>query len=198
MITVAPYKTEDCSNLLKFCRIESMDKHPSSENMWHTNWETMPNTLPYILQFGNRFAERNGEFYILRDDNNNIIGCSGIYVSEFSPRVALAGTRTWINRKYRNMQLVKNYLLVAQRDWAVRNNIEIVACSFNEHNKNIRTLFSRGQKIGTRTPNHMFYKNFNVLDFMVTIQNVPQWVIYENLTDFKFDWESIRLELDSH
>lgn len=196
MITVSPYKTEDHNDLITFCKTESIDNHLSSENMWHEDWEIMSNTLPYILQFGNRFSNNNGEFYILRDDEN-IIGCSGIYISEFSSLVALAGTRTWINRKYRNMQLAKDYLLVAQRGWAVRNNIEIVACSFNEYNKNIRVLFTRGQNIGSRSSDHMFYKNFNMLDYPVTIQHVPQWVIYENLTDFRFNWESIRSEKDS-
>ena len=196
MIIVSPYSLEDHNNLLEFCKTESQDKNPAAENMWHEEWKTMPNTLPYILKYNNRFSKENGEFYILRD-NYSIIGCSGIYVSEFSPKVALAGVRTWINRLYRNRQLVKDYLLVSQRKWAIEHGIEVIACSFNKYNKNVRVLFTRGQNIGTRSSDHMFYKNFNMLDYPVIIQHVPQWIIYENLTDFRFDWNSIRSEMDS-
>lgn len=195
MIEVKSYCPSDFEPFLEFCKEESKGKSPAAANMWVEGWEKIYDTILFILKNNSRFIEGKGKFFLLLDDNK-IIGCSGIYISDFSPKVALAGTRTWINQKYRNLQLVKNLLLPAQKEWAIENQAEVIACSFNEYNKNLITLFTRGQNIGTRGPKHLFYKNFNKLDFLVTIQYVPQWVIFENLGEFQFNWDSIRTKND--
>lgn len=191
MINIKKYVPGDFEKLLSFCKEESKEDHPAATNMWSEDWELRSETLPNILLNNYRFFDNNGVFFLLQDDDT-IIGCSGIYVSDFSKKVSLAGTRTWVNRKYRTLQYVKNYLLPEQKKWAIKNNIDIVALTFNSYNSGVRRLFTIGQATGTRSTMHLFSNNFNILDFMVTIQYVPQWVIYENLSEFRFDWDTIR------
>ena len=191
MIKIRPYEEQYFSEFLDFCKSETNSDDIASENMWSNNWENDTKTVLYLLKNNIRFNKKSGEFYILFDDDK-IIGCSGVYVSDFSEKVALLGVRTWITKLYRNKHLVREYLLPAQKSWAISNSVDIVACSFNEYNKNLTSLFQRGQKYKTRDSHHMFYKNFNTLEYPVLIQSVPQWVIFENLTEYRFNWETIK------
>ena len=194
MISVKEYNSSLFDNLLEFCKSQK-DDSTVSNNMWTKDWRNNPATLPFILETNERFSNNCGMFHLLYD-NENIIGCGGVYISDFSSRVAICGVRTWIDKKYRNLQYIKNYILVENKNWAVNKSVDTVALTFNYYNRNLMRLFIRGQNIGTRSDKHMFYKNFNIVDYPVIIRNVPQWVIYENLSDFRFRWDSIKLEED--
>lgn len=190
MILTREYTDADFGLVLGYCKEQSKENHPASSNMWQENWESKHETLPFILKTGIRFG-RKGKFFLLFD-GNKIIGCSGIYISDFSERIAIAGARTWVSREYRTKQYVKDYLLPVQKDWAILNNIDIIALTFNEYNVSVIRLFTIGQAVGSRSNRHLFSNNFNVLNFPVLIQHVPQWIIYENLTDYRFPWEIIK------
>lgn len=190
MISVREYNDSDFEIVLEYCKEQSQENHPAASNMWQENWQSKPETLPFILNSKTRF-DNKGKFFLLFEENK-IIGCSGIYISDFSDKIAIAGARTWISRKYRTKQYVKDYLLPIQKDWAISNNVEIVALTFNDYNVSVIRLFTIGQATGSRSKRHLFSDNFNVLDFPVIIQYVPQWVIYENLTEYRFPWESIK------
>ncbi len=192
MISVKEYTPEFFEQLLEFCKYQKDDSKPSN-NMWSEDWEKDSSTLLYILNTNERFSNDRGMFHLLYDDEN-IIGCGGVYISDFSPRVAIAGVRTWVDKKYRNLQYIKNYILVENKNWAVKRYVDVIALSFNYYNKNLIKLFTKGMKLGTRTENHIFHNNFNMLEFPVMIRNTPQWVIYENLSDYRFDWESIKIK----
>jgi len=182
--------------LCDFCKIESFDvKQPASVNMWSKDWRVSNNTLPYILLNTDRFDSPNGQLYILRA-NSKIVGCSGVYISDFSSKICLAGVRTWINYKHRNNLLVREYFLPYQKQWAIKNNIPIIALSFNEYNKNIISIWSK-QRLGEirpkRLPKHFGYNGVHVLEFPVIIQHTLQYVIYELLDPhFIFDWTTIK------
>jgi len=196
MISIRQYKSDDFETLLNFCKDE-FDKNKNRDvsfNMWSESWQKDVRTLPYILKYTDRFS-KHGKFYILYDVDS-IVGCGGIYISDFSPKVALAGVRTWLNRSYRNNQYIRDILLPEQKKWAIEQGADVIALTFNEYNVNLRKLFSRGQNISKRTPDHIFYKNYNEVNYRVMIKGVPQWVIYENLTDIMFDWDSIRVRED--
>jgi len=188
---VKEFDIEDFQNLLNFCELESKEKHPAAPNMWTEDWENNSHTLPFILTKTDRFFNNNGKFYLLID-NDKIVGCSGVYKSEYSEKLVIAGARTWLSRSYRNVQHLKNDFLPLQRDWAIEHKADVIALSFNKYNVSAIRLFRIGQKTGSRSPRHIFYKNYNELDFPVIIQYTPQWVIYENLNDYQFDWEMIR------
>jgi hypothetical protein len=190
MISVKEYTPELFDDVLEFCK-NQFDESTVSNNMWSENWMHDSSTLLYILQKNERFSKDSGTFHLLYDDDT-IIGCGGVYISDFSPHVAIAGNRTWIDKKYRNLQYMKNYILVENKAWVTKKAVDVIALSFNSYNKNVIKLFIKGMNIGTRTERHVFYNNFNILDFSVIIQHTPQWVIYENLTDFRYDWTTLR------
>jgi hypothetical protein len=179
----------------KFCKESSLQNDPASVNMWSNDWEIQSHTLPYILSNTNRYSSPNGEFFIVLD-NSRIIGCSGIYFSNFSSNLALAGCRTWVTKEYRNKSLPREILLPAQKKWAQDRNASAIGLTFNEYNKNLISTWKRirlGEQRTTRQPHHLFYSNFNEVDFPVTIQYTKQWIIYERLDPaFDFDWTTIQ------
>ena len=119
----------DNIDFFNFLKAESLEtSQPASINLWTENWQSDSHTLSYILTNTTRFNGVNGEFYIL-SDNGKIIGCSGVYISEFSKDIVIVGVRTWINKKYRHLGLNKDYLLVEQKKWATNRNAKIIALS---------------------------------------------------------------------
>ena len=187
------------NEFFNFLKTESLEiEQPASINLWTEDLQSNSHTLSYILTNTNRFDGVNGDFYIIYD-NRRIIGCSGVYISEFSKDIVIAGVRTWITKEYRHLALNKDYLLVEQKKWATDRNAKIIALSFNEYNKNIIQIFKRnrlGEKSGrikSREPKHMFYNGLQEIEFLVIIQYAPQWVIYEKLDlNFTFDWTTIK------
>ena len=182
-------------NFLDFCKTASLEvDQPAASNMWHDNWSEENYTLPYILFKDNRFKNPKGEFFILKH-NDLIIGCSGVYISEFNNQIGILGCRTWVSKDYRNQSLVRDYILPAHKQWAIDNNCKVIAITFNDYNKNLIETFKRkrlGETRSPRQPHHLFYSNFNEVDFPVVIQHTRQWVIYEKLdVTFDFDWTSI-------
>jgi len=181
-----------------FCQHASLEKtQPAASNMWSNEWQDQKHTLPYILTYTDRFTEPNGEFFLLYKDND-IIGCSGVYISQFSNEIALAGARTWIVPQFRHLLLPRELLLPAQKKWATEKKLKLVALTFNDYNKNMIVLWRRmrlGENRSVRRPEHLFFNGVNEIEFPVTIQHTKQWVIYEKLDQsWDFDWSSIRSE----
>lgn len=181
--------------------LSNTDKNePASVNMWDSEWENKPNTLPYILEHSDRFFESRGNFIVLYN-NDEIIACGGVYKSQFNNEIAVAGVRTYINSDYRHNSILREYLLPFHKRWARLNNCKVVLLSFNEYNKNIIEIFKRrrlGEKldrINTRNHEHLFFNGLNELEFPVNIQNTKQYVIYENLdNNYTYDWNEIKWE----
>jgi hypothetical protein len=180
MIETRDFLSVDRKQLEEFFERESQGDDPAAVNM--------KEMIPLIKE---RFVN-DGCFLVLVDDDE-IIGCSGAYVSNFSKDVALLGCRSWLVKHARSKSYVRDLLLPLQRSWAIMRQTKVVALSFNDYNKNLRELFRRSLVKRTRREQHMmFFNNINVLDYPVIIQHVPQWVIYEKLTDWDFNWNSIR------
>ena len=193
---VIEFNKDISDEFFKFCYNASLEKtQPASVNMWCPEGEDSTHTLPYILTHTNRFTGLNGKFFVLYD-KKNIIGCSGVYLSNFSNNVALAGNRTWIDPRYRNLMLPREYLLPIQKEWSIKNKATTIALTFNEYNKNIITLWKRmrlGENRSIREPKHIFYNGMIEVDFPVNIQYTKQWVVYEQLDPtFVFDWTTIK------
>jgi hypothetical protein len=139
-----------------------------------------------------RFTGDKGIFHFIAD-GSELVGCGGVYVSDFSAKVALLGVRSWLIPAIRGKSVIRDLLLPIQKSWARQRGCNIFALSFNDYNKNLRILFIRNlMNRNKRTADMLFYNNINVVEFPVLIQYVPQWVIYEkdNLDDF--DWTTIR------
>jgi hypothetical protein len=179
----------------QFCHeISIMSTDPAAKNMWGNTADT----LIYILEKGNRFKYPNGDFFILYD-GSTIIACGGVYISNFSPRVAIGGVRTWVAKEYRNSSLLREYILPAHKAWCQEKNIDIIALTFNEYNKNLIQVFKRKRlgetldRISSRMPHHLFYSGLNEVPFALTIQYTKQWAIYERLSDWDFDWNILKV-----
>lgn len=168
---------------------------PAHTNMWDDNWQNQTHTLPHLLENTNRFSK--GGTYNILFDGDTVVACSGIYTSIFCPDLAIAGTRTWIHKNYRNKSIARD-ILVTEKDWALKNNFKAIAICFNEYNKNMINIWKRlrlGEKRTPRQPHHLFFNGVNEVPFPLNIQYTKQWLIYEKLKeDFSFDWSSIKWE----
>jgi hypothetical protein len=166
-------------------------------NMWNDDWQNNVNTLPYVLEKTDRFNRIKGDYHIIYD-GSTIIACGGVYISDFSNRIAIGGVRTWVTKEYRNNSILREYLLPAHKLWCQERNIDILALTFNEYNKNLPQVFKRRrlgeyiERITTREPKHLFYSGLNEVPFALSIQYTKQWLIYERLSDWNFNWESIK------
>jgi hypothetical protein len=199
MYKISEYKDTNKENFYNFLKNENyISRDKSMVNMWNDNWEDHPYTLPYLLEKSTRFNSPKGKFYIL-EYNNEIIGCSGCYISDFSNLISICGARLYMKKEFRNKLLVREFLFPVQKQWSIDQGCKILVLTFNEYNKNLIYSFFRFRlaetrnKLSIQTPDKLFYKNVYKLDFPVTIQNTKQYVVYEKLSeDFNFDWESIR------
>jgi hypothetical protein len=185
---------EQFLNYLK--SVKEQSSSPAVENMYHDDWDNLPHTLPYILGHTGRFYGESGQFHILYD-NNKVVACGGVYKSFFDSKIALAGVRTYVDVKYRHNSILREHLLPIHKRWAIENNCDIVGLSFNEYNKNIIEIFKRrrlGESLDRmiREPHMLFYNGLNELDYPVNIQNTKQYIIYETLNEYTYDWEQIK------
>lgn len=185
---VVEYSSLYTDQFLNFCEQQSKLNDPAASNMA---------SLPALLET-DRFTQSKGIFYLLLE-SEQIIGCSGIYKSDFNRKIALAGTRTWIIPEYRHLSLNGFYLLPAQKKWAIENGCKQIALCFNDYNKNLMKVFFRprlaesNDRIINRPATHLFYSNINELPFPVNIQDTKQWVLYEKIdTEWEFDWSKIK------
>jgi len=196
MYAIYEYKDINRDYFFEFLKKEFLEyKHPARVNMWHDDWQEYPNTLPYLLEITKRFNSDKGNFFIITDDDK-IVGCSGVYKSDFNDRIAIAGVRSWLSKKYRNKNLLKKFLFPKHKEWALKNNCGQIALCFNDYNKNLIEIFKRTRlsesalRIKSRGPADLFYTGLHEVDVPVNIQYTQQWVIYEKLdSKFDFDWK---------
>jgi hypothetical protein len=185
-----------------FLQLTHANKSPASANMWHADWPSHPETLPYLLEHTDRFNGHNGEFHILYHDHNPV-ACGGVYISAFNKFIGIAGVRTWVDVKYRHHAILREFMLPLHKQWCNNHELKIIALTFNEYNKNLIQVFKRKRlgetvnRIGTRNLHHLFFNGLLEVPFPVTIQYTPQWAIYEKLDpNFEFDWGSLKVDKD--
>ena len=198
MFSIYSYQRSD-TNFLNWLEQEYKNSRDTARsNIWSTNWLKNESTLPYILESTDRFQGDKGDFIILTY-NKNIVGCAGVYVSDFDDKIAIAGSRAWITDEFRNKALIRNYILPYQKKWAIAQGCKQIALTFNEYNKNLINTFKRNrlgiEKLSTRTPEHLFYNGIEEVPFPVIVQNSIQWVVYERLDpNWSFDWSKLMWE----
>ncbi len=195
MYSVKQYDEIDREYFFNFCANASQDQEqPAHVNMWDSNWQTATHTLPYLLEIEKRFLGNQGKFFVILH-NQEIVGCSGIYQSDFNQHICLAGIRSWINRDHRGKFLLGRYLFPEQVKWAKKNQYKQIVLTFNEYNKNLKNIFLRNglgvQK--NRKEDSLFYTGVHEVDFPVTIKYTKQWIIYQKLDpNWAFDYTQIK------
>jgi hypothetical protein len=193
--TYSSLTRQELEKFYKFCQtVGTISTEPAAKNMWGIE----NNTVPYLLNTTERFKNPNGEFFVLFD-RDIVVACSGVYKSSFENTIGIAGVRTFVIDECRHLSLNREYFLVEQKKWCIDNGLKIIMLTFNDYNKNLINVFKRrrlGEKsdrCNTREPKHLFYNNFNEVQFPLTIQYTKQWAIYEKLDiNFSFDWDSIK------
>lgn len=185
-------------NFYSFLKSTHLESKSANINMWHDNWINKKHTLPFILNRTDRFNNNSGAYHIVFDEET-IVACGGVYISNFSQDIAFIGVRTWVNKIYRNQSILRENLFPIQKSWCQEKNIKIVALTFNDYNKNLIQVFQKRrlgetkERITTRQPHHLFYNNLIEVEFPVTIQYTKQWIIYEKLdSTFNFDWSTVK------
>ena len=196
--SVRSFESVDNEQFFKFCQQAFTDTaQPAHTNMWSDTWQTDTHTLPYLLEIEKRFSDPTGKFFVIYY-NDHIIGCSGIYQSDFNQFVCIAGIRSWINSDHRGKFLLGKYLFPEQVRWAKRHGYKQIAITFNEYNVNLKNIFLRtgvGVK-KNRKEDSLFYTGVHQVPFPVTIKYTPQWVLYQKLDlDWDFDYSSIRVDI---
>jgi len=189
------YLTHKSQLLNYFYNVYQEKTYPSHINMWDENWEKKNFTLPYLIYKSERFINGHGDMHIILDEQENIIANAGVNISDFDPYVALAGVRSWVNKKYRTQLLIAKYILPKQLSWAKEKNLKSIAISFNDYNKNLVKYITRsGLGIKKRRgPHSMFYNGHHEVEFPVTINYAKQWVVYHKIDeDYIPNWESIK------
>ena len=172
------------------------DSSPAMVNMFDTRWRNEQHTLRYILEVENKFNP--GEYFILF--NNSLpVAAGGVYFSEWTTDIAMAGIRTWAHTEHRNKLLVAEYILPACKAWAVKNECRAITLTFNDYNKNLIKVCTRTRagesatRITGRTAKRMFYSGAIVVDNPLEINYTKQWLIYEKLNaDFEFNWDNVK------
>ena len=186
---------EDKNLFFKFCQQASHETtQPAHKNMWTSDWESNPDTLIYQIHNRHRYFDSSGDFHLALD-GEVIVACSGVYKSSFYNEVAIGGCRTWVSKEYRHLGLPRELFLPLHKKWAIENNCKVIAITFNDYNKNLIETFKRkrfGEHRTVRQSHHLFYNNFNEVNFPVTVQYTKQWIVYEVLDlSFNFNWNSI-------
>jgi len=196
--TYASLNKEEKDHFFEYLQSIKATNTQAYANMWDDHWIDNVNTLPYVLEYTDRFNDINGKFHIIYHDSD-IVASGGVYRSEFSDVVGIGGVRTWTNDNYRHQSLLRDFLLPLHKSWCIENNMKMIVLSFNEYNKNLIQVFKRRRlgeqkdRINNRQPHHLFYNGLNELEFPVTIQYTKQWIMYEKLDPlFDFDWCSIK------
>jgi hypothetical protein len=172
------------------------DDSPAMVNMYDPAWRTEKNTLRYILEVESKFNP--GDYYVLFDGTLPVAS-GGVYFSEWTSDIAMAGIRTWAHTEHRNKLLVAQYILPACKSWAIKNKCAAITLTFNDYNKNLIKVCLRTRagesstRISERTPDRLFYNGAIVVDFPLQINYTKQWLIYEKLdSNFDFNWEEIK------
>jgi len=168
------------------------DTSPAMANMHSASWRTDSATLRYLIEVDNKFAV--GDYFILYSGCDPV-AAGGVYFSEWTKDIAMAGIRTWVHTQHRNKFLAAEYILPACKSWAIANNCKIVTLTFNEYNRRLITTWTRiragesAQRIKNRRPDMMFYNGVKQVDKPLKISYTKQWVIYEELAAMDFNWD---------
>lgn len=165
--------------------------NPENTN-YSIDYEKHTNSLLYALNKQERFSINNGGLILLYKDTT-LVACSGYNKSPFDNNIFLLGGRTLVDKKFRNNQLLSNYIIPKQVECSRKLLAKIVAFTFDIENKfSLYKVYKKG-KLNYLLHNNFsdLYKNLVALDFPVNIYNTEQYVLYMKLEEYTYDWTQL-------
>ena len=194
---------EHHDSLVDFCTRAELEDKPASKNMDISDWENRPETLMYLLHKEGRFWNGKGVCNFLYY-NNDCIGFSGAYISDFSNRVVIGGVRSYLLDGHKNKYLWAEHCLPSQVRFAYRAGAGYFLLTFNEYNKNIAKIFIRagqgkGSGLGTRRYVHpgQFSSDIKLWPKRLIIKNTPQWALVKQIDHMQY-YDFSQLEEQEH
>lgn len=180
--------------LTRFCKRAELDSSPTSENMAFTNWQINNASLLYLLKIEQRLTWPKGCFYIVYE-KNDIVACSGLYISEFSPDIIIGGVRAYTLSEFRTKYIHGNIIFPKQIQTAKEKGAKLFLLSFNSYNDKLYKFIVRGSQ-GKGTAFGLgfsdTYKNFQLHDKQIIIKNVPQTILKLPLEEnYEYDFSNI-------
>ncbi|NJO60973.1 MAG: hypothetical protein HC836_22765 [Richelia sp. RM2_1_2] len=182
------------TNLIQLCKEAEQENIAASENMKFTDWQLNNASLLYLLINEQRFFAPNGCLNIVYHDNK-IIAVSGVYISDFSKDIAIAGVRAYTLKNYRTRYVHGDTIFPAQITWAKAKNTKMILLSFNSYNDWLYKFILRGSKGKGTAFGLKFsdtYKKFKPHKKQIIIKHVPQYILKLALEDdYNYDFTSI-------
>lgn len=176
--------------IYEFCKNAANDESPAAKNMSIDNWENNPASLLNILYIKKGFDKDKRAGYWFVEENNRYVAGSGFYPLDNNSDVSILGARTYTLVDYRSKLLHGNLILPEQKKMSETLGYKSLIMTFNEYNlwllKCVEDLSSgKGKIIGKRIPE--FYKNWNTLDFKITVKYTTQWCLYKHIDESYHD-----------
>lgn len=190
-------------SLISFCEKAQAEDKPASKNMSISDWENRPETLMYLLYKEGRFWNGKGVCNFLYY-NNDCIGVSGAYISDFCDKVIIGGVRSYLLDGHKNKYLWAEHCLPSQMQFAYRVGAGYFLLTFNDYNKNIAKIFLRagkGKGSGLGTRRHVspgqFSSDITMWPKRLMIKNTPQWTLVKQI-DFLQHYDFSQIEETVH
>lgn len=169
------------------CSAAEQDRHPMAKNYRLTGWEDNPASLLYILTKTDRYHK--GRLELLYRDGVPI-AISGCYVSDWSNKVLILGSRTYTVPGHRNEWWHSKYLLPRQLEVAEQLNCDVMLLSFEKDSDRLYKFIERITLNKTAVLGHKnsdFYKSFQIVPGTFLIKGTPQKIAVALLNSISID-----------
>lgn len=173
-------------NILELC------KNNQENTNYSIDWKKYPNSILHALIEQDRFSKENGGMVLLYN-NRKLIALSGYNRSPFDYNIFLLGSRTLVDKDYRNNQFISSYIIPTQINESKKLGAKICAFTFDVTNKfSLYNVFINN-KLRLLLKNKIFdsYENLQALNHTVNIYNTEQNVLYIELENYKYDWTQL-------
>lgn len=190
---ITSFNWADNYELLKsLCICASQDTRLPAENMIWEDWESTPASLMHTLAIQKRFDPPRGDFCITSCDGIPT-AASGCYISDWSDRVMVIGTRTWTNPIFRDSWWHGEYFLPEQFRLAKDLGCAAVVLTFNEYNSLLKSFLQRivqGKAVSLGSKNAAFYKDIYFYNDLYFIKNINQSIAVKLIACTKEDFDT--------
>jgi hypothetical protein len=170
--------------IYNFCKCAANDDNPAADNMSVSDWENNSASLLNAIYKQKRFDKTNNADYFFLEHNDHYIAGSGFNHLDCDANICILGVRTHTLISYRSQLLHGNLILPTQKEIAKQLGYKSLIMTFNEYNRWLidcinHLSVNKGKILGHRVPE--FYKNWNTLDFKISVRHTDQLCCYQHI-----------------